>query len=180
MNDHERSAMITGASIIVAILIAFFGMRPLLVSYHQNSLRSHALAKQIDDLQARKTQLLALQQDLAKYQTQINQLAIAAPSGPDYPEVLAQLSALASKNQVTLSSVLPGRSSDSVEQVPITLTVRGNYPQLISFVAGIERNLRPISVNSLALISGNDPKQAQTLTATIQLTFARSAEKGTR
>lgn len=178
MSEHDRSLAVSGASIVLALLIGYFGLRPLIDSYRQNQIHSAALAAQINDLNARKAQLQTLSQEFTKYQTQIDQLALAAPPAPDYPELLTQLDAIASKNQVTISSLLPGRNTDDTTQVPVTLTVRGNYPQLLAFAEGIEKNIRPINVSSMSFISANDTKQAQPLTATIQLAFARTASAG--
>lgn len=181
MSEHERGLAVSGLSIIVAILLGYFGLRPLLDSYHQNVLRSQALAAEVSDLQARKTQLTALQQDLIKYKDQVNQLAAAVPPGTNYPELLVQLSALAAKGQVTISSVLPGRDTSNPQTVPVTITVRGTYPQLLSFAQAIEVNLQPIAISSMSLIGSSasgQQAQIQPITATIQMTFARTAGKG--
>jgi Tfp pilus assembly protein PilO len=180
MNEHERSLAISGASIVLAILIGYFGLRPMIDTYQQNVLTNRSVAAQVQSLKDRKTQLSELQHQISKYQNQVNQLNIAAPSAADYPEVLVQLTALAAKSQVTLSSVLPSRAEDTAEEVPVTVTARGSYPQLLGFAQGIEKNLRPITVTSMTFLSGNDTKQAQPLTATIQLTFARTASKGAK
>lgn len=178
MSDHERNLLISTIAIVVSIGLGYFFLRPQLQAYHEKSIRAQALAIDVQTLEDRMAQIEKLEKDFITYRSQLDQLRVAAPPSEDYPELLVQLQTLADRSGVTISSITPGRNVEAVDSVPITLTVRSSFPQMLDFAQRIEKNLRPATVKSVSLIDGTEATGDEPLNGTIQLDFARTAAAG--
>lgn len=183
MTGQERTTVIILLSVLVAFAIGYFGLKPMVSAYHNHQLAAGARTVEISEASKRKTALAQLAAQLKKFSRQIEFLRIAVPPEAQYPELLAQLAALASESELVLTTVQPQRSETASESgaaaVVINLTVRGSFPKMISFAEKVEKNLRPITVSSISLIDGGDPQAAEQLTATIQMKFVRTGSVAT-
>lgn len=176
MSGQERTTLVIILAIVISFGIAYFGLKPALISYHDARVAVGARGEEINNLTDRKTALVQLGGLLKKYDSQIKLLNLAVPPEPQYPELLAQLAAMAEESGLTLTSLQP-QSSDltNTASVPVNLTVRGSFPNMVGFAGKIETNLRPATVLSISLVGNGDPDSTKQLTATIQLRFARTA-----
>ncbi len=176
MSGEERTTLAMILAIVLTLGGVYFGLRPLVADYQAAQVAVGARGLEIEALNERKIKLVQLEGQFNKFETQIQQLELAVPSEPQYPEILEQLTALANEAQLTLTSIQP-QQSDLVNttSVPINLTVRGAFPGMLAFAQKIETNLRPITVTSVSLIDSGDQNTANQLTATIQMRFVRTA-----
>lgn len=88
---------------------------------------------------------------LSAIEAQLELLDIAAPTTPDLPEALIQVNEIVNKNQLGIESLSPGDKSGGT--VSIGLTVNGSYAQLKQLLIDLEKNLRPIKIDSVAMAS---------------------------
>lgn len=175
MSGEERTTLVMILAVVVAFGIMYFGLKPVLANYHEQRVLVGARTLEIKDLEKRKTDLGRLDGQLKKFGPQVNLLNLAVPSEPQYPEILAQVAALAEESQLILTSLQPQQGEVvNATAVPINLTVRGTFPNMLGFAERLENNLRPITVTSISLIESGDPDDASQLTATIQLRMVRT------
>jgi len=174
MNGEERSTLVIILAIVASLGLGNFGLRPALAHYHNQSVAVGARSLETSNLYERKTTLVQIEGQLKKYAEQIQLLEIAIPAEPQYPELLAQLAALVETSSLTLTSVQPQQSDITTTlAVPVNLTVRGSFPNMLGLAGRIETNLRPITVSSISVIESGDTGDTTQLTATIQMRFAR-------
>lgn len=113
----------------------------------------------------RDGQELAILQDLVAVISELNtafgdvaeatgKIEVALPVKAGIPEVLVQISALASQNGLLLGNInfsIPEKDrAKNYSPVIINLQVSGNYEALKTFVVALEQNLRIIDVQGLS------------------------------
>jgi Tfp pilus assembly protein PilO len=176
MSGEERTTLAIILAVVVSFGMGYFGLKPVLANYHNQRLLVGARTQEIANLEERKSDLARIQSQLTKYESQINLLSIAVPDGPQYPELLNQIATMAEESQLILSSIQPQQDEVvNTTSVQVNLTVRGSFPNMLSFAERVENNLRPINVISISLLEGGNPDAADQLTATIQMRLVRTS-----
>jgi Tfp pilus assembly protein PilO len=104
---------------------------------------------------------------LAAIEAQLELLNIAAPVDPDLPEALIQINEIVNKNQLNLESLSPGNKSGNA--LVIGLTVNGNYAQLKQCLVDLEKNLRPVKIDSVSMASSENEEGGATTGGTYDI-----------
>lgn len=108
--------------------------------------------------------------------SQLELLDIAAPTEPDLSEALVQINEIVNKNQLTLEAISPSQPSGG--EVSIGLTVSGAYQQLKQCLVDLEKNLRPVKVDTVSLAAAESGEGAITTggTYTVKLSYVSAKE----
>jgi Tfp pilus assembly protein PilO len=119
----------------------------------------------------RSEQELALLQDLVAVISELNttfgdvaeaadKVEVALPPRAGIPEILVQVSVLASQNGLALQGINFSSEESSRKQtyspVTINLQVSGDYEALKTFVVALEQNLRIIDVQRISFAAGSE------------------------
>lgn len=168
----NKKYWIAGILIIIAALcVIFIGMPSAKnlkkqtqdARYNQNNLKYGA--QYINDINTAYNQYLS-------YKSLGDILIQANPSRADAASALAQLNAIAANTGLTVTALTPV-NTDNGAQV-IDANVSGSYEQLKAFLQGVETNVMPFKVKSIAVAAyQNQDGQIQTAgNYEIQLTVA--------
>lgn len=170
---QEQPILLAVLGIILTIAITLFGFKPALETYQTQRLQVAIRAREVADLDARRLAIEGLQNTLNQLASKVDDLNLAVPANDNYPELVTQLTGIASRAQVALISLQPVQGSQKTDVLGLTTTIRGTYPQILLFTDRLEHNLRPITIRSLNLAGGLEGASDSVLTATFQLGFAR-------
>lgn len=120
------------------------------------SLSNEASSKE-NQLTAGKDQIASLREAITLIQTakkDVELLGVAVPAKANAEEALAQISANAQGASVQLKNVTV--SGEENGNLKISVSILGKYSDTVLFMKNLETNLRPVTVNDLAISSGTD------------------------
>lgn len=148
----------------------FFWLSPT----QQAIIDSASQITQFQNQQTTLTQRIALvdstAKDIAATSDAQKLLALAAPTGSSMDNLLASLNTMAVSSSVGLSSVQPQQTSTAGQSaMTVTVSVTGTFSAIQSFVAALEKNIRPITILNLSLASGGTTAGSNLITATLNL-----------
>lgn len=133
----------------------------------QASLQTLGATKQ--QLQERLAFLTQVAADRTDHAAAERLLTLAAPTGYDFPSLVASLDAMAASTGVTLSSMQPQVTTTSQGTFPVTVSSTGTFSALRSFVAAVEANLRPYTVTTLSVASSSTALGSTVVSGTLTL-----------
>ena len=161
MDIFKNPKAITGLALFLIAIATFFFLDTGLWDKIQQTNGEIDIARQ----------KLALAQDLVGVVTELNlgfsdipkeaeRIEFALPSRAEVPEILIQISSLASQNGLVLKKINFGTAgqtgSGGYVPIDITLQIAGNYEALKTFIVAIEQNLRIIDVENLSFSVSQD------------------------
>ncbi len=161
--SRERSLLILGGAIVVAIIVLLFVVRPLYETIQTDKATLSDRQTEIADLDV---QLASINDLVAKYQaideTQKASLNKRFPADANTEALVAQIEGIAISTQVIVGNV---QFSDQTLSTPTTiakgynelganLSVAGSYENIINFIKALETNDRIVTVDSIALAPG--------------------------
>ncbi len=164
-------------SIIAVMFFAIFAIRPTLVTISD-------LIKEIDDKKALSEKMSQKIASLATVQTQylglgdqISILEEAIPSEPKFEEALRVMEKLASDRMLVINSIqvneVPPTQKEVVpfsqkerKNLPVIITVAGDYPTIRNFVEDLKNYRRALIVDSI-VFTVNEERNQKKLTANI-------------
>jgi Tfp pilus assembly protein PilO len=108
----------------------------------------------------------------------------ALPPTYDYAALLTSMEFLAQKSEVVFTGTIGADTTSSAvlsapmsqpQEIPLSLTVKGSYDNIVKYIANLEKSIRPIQVDTLNL-SGTTGSISATLTARTYYQPARSLD----
>lgn len=164
--------LLLGVLGVVAVTYAYTG--PSIAKLKEVRLTALARAADTQELQARISQIVALEQQLKLREDKLKELDVAVPADPSIDEFVRSLEAMASASGVLLTSIQPAQAESSVASVSVSL--RGSYSGIHLFLQRLATSRRPVAVRSLALSTAADAGGTSLLSATMQLDAATGAQ----
>lgn len=95
-------------------------------------------------------------------------LRLALPDNPAIQDIYITIDSITARTGVTVLSVTP--NPVAADKIPVTLTLSGSYEGLVAFMSTLNRNLRPVEIESLGVAS-SFINNTVTLTGTMKLNF---------
>lgn len=135
---------------MVILVVGIWLIYPLMNQISDLNLKIGAKNEEISQAEKKINDLNTLKTEFSRFQNEVKQLAIAAPSEEQMPEILAQLEALAKKSGLEVNSIQPTTGTASNE-VAINLSTKGSFTSTLLFLQNLEKNARPIQVRSINL-----------------------------
>jgi Tfp pilus assembly protein PilO len=137
------------------------------------------------------SQLAKLRADAKRVQAAspfLQRFGAAIPAQPDSPGIVEQVYHLSVRDRVSLSSITDdvlSAASGSYSTIPVSMTVSGGHDAVLSFVAGLYKLPRLLTIQSLnltgitsVLATGNSTYSA-TISATAYTTYVAPAHGST-
>lgn len=148
-------------SVLCIAFFAVFAIRPTLLTM-AGLIKEIEEKTQIDQkLTTKITNLQRAQQELVSKESTLSLLNIAIPSTPYYSQLLTVFEKLASEKSVIFTSAtaqkvpleeqvvvgIEGKNTIKLESIPLTLTFKGPYEQLVILLAQLQNTKRLITVD---------------------------------
>jgi len=93
-------------------------------------------------------------------------LNVALPGDKNTDEALVMVEKICDLNGLKISSVQIDSSEKNTSITSLTYTLNGSYPSMVNFLSDIQKNIRPVSVESLNITSSDEG-----LSMTVALSF---------
>jgi Tfp pilus assembly protein PilO len=174
---EKRSLEISILSIVLTFLLIWFGLRPVVGKLHEQNVSLARLKEEYTQKQTKLDTLSSMKSRLASLKSDLELMQKALPKGEDIPGLLVSTESLVGNSGLALTSFSPpasGQASSStttqttasanisptvtqatgISSLSYSLSLQGGYPQFITFLQNVEKNLRPTSVVSINIAGG--------------------------
>lgn len=157
-----RQLHIAGAGLLLIVVAAlwFYGVRAPLTKLRAVRAEHATLAQSGGDPRVLAAQLVALQGDSEELARKVGAGA-AGPVAPLVVQLIADVSGLAARHQVTLGGASPTAEKTTVvfEQFGIECNASGSYANLLAWMAAIEKSRPNIAIDGFTMQAGDTPGQ---------------------
>jgi len=150
-------------ALVGAVVVYLFGFSRGLESMATASQERANNQAKIDALKQKLTDLKTLQEEFAQAQPLVDSLTVAMPADEQFAEVVAMVETMAARAGLLLETIQP--ASPTVDGLPLSITVRGSYGGILTFIEILEKNVRPFKIGPINIAGGEAG-----LSATINVT----------
>lgn len=167
LKEPKTQRIVIGAIALAAAGYVYFGTSFLPFSYPVRKAKIEALEKEHEKLAAEVEKARRVVGDLARLEAEYERLHdqwLSAqellPEEKEMPDLLKQVTMAGSRAGIEFALFQPGAQvgKEFHTEHPITVTVRGNYHQVGSFLGRLSNMERIVNVSALAL---GQPKEAK-------------------
>lgn len=196
---QNKSTLIILVSIVVIFLLSFFALRPILSTLRQSNLEVGAKKIEYKRKSEKLANLKKIQDKISQSKEQIDLMKKALPKGVDMPSLLVNIEGLISASGLSLSSLSPVQTTEtptpeeiaSTTEVPsapvsqvvtevtgistasFSLSLSGSYPPLLTLINNLEKNLRPMTISTLNLVSGGAADKPMSATINVNTFYVK-------
>lgn len=164
LNTH--SPILPLLVVVVVIGLGYLVIQPTIIELKDLNIQIAAKVKQITTMTEKIDALKYLKAEFAKNTKDLELLGVIIPEDEQVPEILVQLSAIASKSAVQVTSITPKvTSGKSIFQIG----VNGDFSGISSFVDNLEKNSRPIAVQSVSFVPSAAKEGTASMTANLSI-----------
>lgn len=168
MQDTSKQKTISILIIVLVAALAYFVTRPVLASLKQDKIRADSVAIDLKKTQDKLTTVKNLKKEFERQSGAKDKLMAALPADKGTANLLVEIEAMAGKNGIDVSSFQPKAGAGKSEGEDFNLAIKGSYKGFVSFLASMEKNLQPISVESINL-SGVSQGDSSTVSANLSI-----------
>lgn len=166
----KKSGTVT---ILICLAIIFLGgyflTKPLIGKLKEKNIQIDAKEKDISAMQSKISDLQTASSQMKTGSKELELLNLAWPPDEGLPEVLVSVEAMAGRAGLSVQAISPASGQQSnTGEVPVTVTVSGNFSNIITFSQILEKNLRPIKIKSIA-IAASTAKDARGVGSTYNI-----------
>jgi Tfp pilus assembly protein PilO len=150
----SRTNLFTALGLVGALVLFFFGVRPLLSSIKETRTQVAAAQVQAETLETKLATLQSLKTQFENKKSELSALTVAIPKDPQLAEVVEMISTISARAGLSLVSIQPSQPVGTA--VPVNVTVSGGFLGMVSFAELIEKNVRPMGISSLGVVGSSD------------------------
>lgn len=163
LTERNKQLIIVVITIVVAVAGFYFGNMQYQSAMEAKKDLNNAQAD-LENKQSELSDLKTLNEKLTNMRVEIDDVKKVVPQGPDIPELLVNLEAIASRSLMTFNSVTvseAGRSTSAaegtavsptgVQNLSISVSVTGEYNNLKVYLDSLEKNIRLLDVQSVSM-----------------------------
>jgi len=175
-----RQALYIFLSIVLSIVLIYVLMLPGFRRLSDTSIKTSARKNDLQTGRQKVGDLKAAAATLSQKNQAVESLNIAVPPDKDTADAIVQVSQMVSGAGLAVQSIQPSAESESaVGQLPLTVLVQGQFPDLVKFSEIAEKNLRPVKIISIN-IAAADEEGGSELSASysIQMVYYLAAKEG--
>lgn len=170
MTNRDQGLLIGVGTLAIGAAGWFFWLSPAALAVGQANRQLGELDQQKTTLAARLAFVDATARDLAANADALKLLTLAAPTTGGLENLLSSFDGMAAASGVTLASFQPATASDQPAQLTLTVSASGSFTALQAFVASIEQNVRPLTIQTLSLASAIGANGAAVVTGSFSIT----------
>ena len=185
----EQIGAIILLALIIILAVVYLVINPQLGYLKENNLEAAVKGKELKDKTQLVDNLKQLQSTISQNQKQVNQLAIALPKGEKIGEILIELQAMASSNNLSITAFSPSikeitsetsssatqNTSSKTEVSPynFTFSVAGPYSGVLAFLQSVETNLRPLKITKIDISGGEGSDPRLSVTSSVETYYQK-------
>ena len=178
LNKRDQVLIVLLGVVLACGAIWYFWLAPTTQTITADVQKISSLGTDQASLQQRLNFIDVTSKDLAKNTDAQKLISLAAPSGSGMDNMLASLNAMAVTSGVSLMSVQPQATTTQPNQLDVSVSISGTFSAIEAFVGALEKNERPISIQSMSLSSAATTDGSTLIAATLNLvTVQASAAK---
>lgn len=171
----SRSNLFTALGFIGALVIFFFGVRPTISSIKNTRTDVAAAQKQAEILETKLSTLRSLKLEFENRKSELSALSVAIPKDPQVAEIVEMISTITARAGLSLVSLQPSKAAGVA--VPVNVTVKGGFGNLVSFAEILEKNVRPMTIKSIGVV-GSSEGEGLSATFSLQALYQGSVGEG--
>lgn len=168
--QNKSSLYIAGCGLLVIVGIGF-GILPLNRSLADIKKQAQEKLAQAESLEKKISILKLVQKGLNTDTKRKQQLEIAAPTDIKLDEIFIMLESMATEAGVAIDNIQPAQGDKAAAGglYDITVTLKGEFNNLVNFSKLVKENLRPMFVKSVTFAAQESKDGKTTLSATFAL-----------
>lgn len=170
MNKKDVNLLFPAVVVVVVIVGFIVGLKVLMPKVAEDQAKVSAAESDVNMAQAKLDSINGAEVSMTKLSDIVNNLLIAVPDSVDTPDLITEVAAIASANQVTINTLSPpsGKSNqsgsaasganvkaavDSSVSSEVSVSVQGPFPNINNFISGIESSIRFSKITNLTISS---------------------------
>lgn len=138
--------------VLICGALSYWVISPKISTLRDFNTKISAKEKDTVALQEKIDNLKILQKQFTSSPADVELLNLAITEDSQIPEIIEQILAISNKSGMIVKSIRPDYRQTTGETI-INITARGDYPNLIGLISGLEKNLRLTSVKSINMNS---------------------------
>lgn len=143
---------------IICLALGYFIISPKVTSLYELNTQIAAKQKDTANLQEKIDNLTNLKLKFEQSSDDVDLLKMVLASSDQQPEIINQLTAIASKSGMEIKAIKP-YDMQVTGSTSIMVTLKGDYAGLIVFCSNLEKNIRPAAIKSVNLTSSKQEDQ---------------------
>jgi type IV pilus assembly protein PilO len=138
--------------LIVVGLLYYFVMIPQLATKAKVAKEASELRAEVEKLKAIKRDIVKHRRDYAKMQETMQEVLRQLPETKDIPNLLRNVTMVSEESRLKVKQFEPkvGKSKDFYSELPFEMKFQGNFKNLASFLDGVRKQERIISITDFA------------------------------
>ena len=167
MNRFNRPVVFGAVGVIVALVLLWWFLlwSPRNRSYNDANAAAQQAEAQLTQLQAQYNRLESIKQQIPQLQAQLAKMQVAVPDKPELDQIILNINDSAVRSGVQLLSVSPtppaatgtpaagGAASTAPPAIRVSLSLKGDYDQVLDFINRLDALPRLLVIDSLGLNS---------------------------
>jgi Tfp pilus assembly protein PilO len=164
--SNQQKAMIFAAlALLVAFLLIIFYIVPGVGDLKERA-TTVSNKKQQHDLGVSKVQAIrTAAQAIALAKKQVSLLGVAIPEMQNAEEAVLQISLASKDSSVAVKGISVGSTevngNTSSGALAISVSVTGEYPNIIKLTKALEKNLRPVTISNISISSADASNEVE-------------------
>lgn len=153
----SRQALYIFLAIVLSIVLIYVLMIPGFKRLSDVSIKAAARKNDLQTGRQKVADLKTAAATLSQKNQAVEALNIAVPPDKDTADAIVQVSQMVSAAGLKVQSIQPSAESESaVGQLPLTVLVQGQFPDLVKFSELAEKNLRPVKIVSINIATADE------------------------
>lgn len=143
--------------IIIIILSFLVSWKYLVPKYQTDNAQLASTQDLAGSVETKLAALKAAETELSSASKLVSDTLVAVPSDVDFPNLITELEAISTKNQVVIPSMQVAEdTSGTGSAIKISFGVNGSYANLIALMKSIEKDIRFMNIKSVSLTGSGD------------------------
>ena len=191
MSEKGPNILLPAIAFIVVICGVLFAWKSgfIMPNIAENQAKIKAFDQDIASAQAKLDSLAGAETTMTKLSDIVNNLLISVPDTVNAPDLITEVAAIASANQVAITSLTPPTvqtnqtgsaniASASTSSLAVTMSVNGSFSGVNNFISGIESDIRYSRMTSLNMTASQEGVISASLSFDVYKRPAVSASSG--
>lgn len=171
MNKNEMNLLFPIITLAIAVVAFLVVLKILMPKVAVDQAKVSAAESDVNMAQAKLDSISAAKNSMDRMPDIVNNLLISVPDSVDAPDLITEVAAIASANQLTINTMSPPSNKSSQAATATTagkvsatastssevaVSVSGSFPAVNNFISGIETSIRFSKITSLTISSSSE------------------------
>lgn len=173
-----KNSLIISLLVIISIMAGYFLLWPFSNQLKEGNIVFAAKEEELKLKKQKLDDLRTLSENFVKAEEDLRILELSMPKEEQIPEILVQIEAMVGEAGLTIGDVNP-KKNEKEKKVEVTLSVGGEYANIINLMGLLQENIRPVSISEINLSKGEKAEENanQSLTFSLIASFPYQGEE---